>query len=94
MSYPNMILVPFLRSISFSFVIFLQKLSIPWTAMLTSIPTWALLATQSAQNWGFWMLLTKIPSYMTSVLRFDITQVSIRLHIYVENIIYRMVIKS
>ena len=51
-----------------------EKLSIPWIAMLTSIPTWALLAAQSAQNWGFWMLLTKIPSYMTSVLRFDITQ--------------------
>lgn len=51
-----------------------EKLSVPWIAMLTSVPMWALLITQSAQNWGFWMLLTKIPSYMSSVLKYDIKQ--------------------
>ncbi|XP_076290086.1 putative inorganic phosphate cotransporter isoform X2 [Lasioglossum baleicum] len=51
-----------------------EKLPTPWMAMFTSIPMWALLVTQCAHNWGFWMLLTKIPSYMASVLRFDIKQ--------------------
>ncbi|KZC08905.1 Putative inorganic phosphate cotransporter [Dufourea novaeangliae] len=51
-----------------------ETLPIPWRAMFTSLPMWALLITQSAQNWGFWMLLTKIPSYMASVLGFDIKQ--------------------
>lgn len=29
-----------------------------------------------AHNWGFWTLLTKIPSYMKTVLEFDIKEVS------------------
>lgn len=49
-----------------------EKLSTPWCAMLTSLPMWALLVTQSAQNWGFWMLLTKMPAYMGSVLGYNI----------------------
>ncbi|XP_017753622.1 PREDICTED: putative inorganic phosphate cotransporter [Eufriesea mexicana] len=44
-----------------------QKLSTPWAKILTSGPMWALMATQSAHTWGFWLLLTKIPSYFTSV---------------------------
>nr|XP_012143479.1 PREDICTED: putative inorganic phosphate cotransporter isoform X1 [Megachile rotundata] len=51
-----------------------EKLPVPWMAILTSAPMWALLVTQAAQNWGFWMLLTKIPSYMSSVLNKNIQQ--------------------
>ncbi|KOC64622.1 Putative inorganic phosphate cotransporter [Habropoda laboriosa] len=51
-----------------------EKLRTPWIAILTSIPMWALLATQSGHNWGFWMLLTKIPSYIASVFKMDIKQ--------------------
>jgi hypothetical protein len=28
------------------------------------------------QNWGFWTLLTEMPSYMNSVLKFDLKAVS------------------
>lgn len=59
-----------------SFIFYLQKLSTPWIAILTSVPVWALLITQSVQNWGFWMLLTKMPSYMNSALGYDIQQAS------------------
>lgn len=58
------------------FIFYLQKLSTPWIAILTSVPVWALLITQSVQNWGFWMLLTKMPSYMNSALGYDIQQAS------------------
>lgn len=51
-----------------------EKLSTPWIPILTSIPVWALLIAQAAQNWGFWMLLTKIPSYTASALRFNIQE--------------------
>lgn len=44
----------------------------PWRRILKSPPFWALLVTHSAQNWGFWTLLTEIPSYMKDVLQFDI----------------------
>lgn len=54
-----------------------QKLSTPWKSILRSVPVWALLMVQCAQSWGFWMLLTEIPSYMASIMRFDITKVSL-----------------
>ncbi|XP_012523232.1 putative inorganic phosphate cotransporter isoform X2 [Monomorium pharaonis] len=49
-----------------------EKPSTPWKSILLSVPVWALLIVQCAQSWGFWMLLTEIPSYMTSIMRFDI----------------------
>ncbi|CAL1689630.1 unnamed protein product [Lasius platythorax] len=51
-----------------------EKPSTPWISIFKSPPVWALLATQCAQSWGFWMLLTEIPSYMASIMRFDIKQ--------------------
>lgn len=49
-----------------------ENKSIPWKGILTSIPFWALLFVHCCQNWGFWTLLTKIPTYMSTVLKFDI----------------------
>lgn len=51
-----------------------EKLSTPWINILCSRPMWALLVTQSAQNWGFWMLLSKIPSYIGKVFNSNIEQ--------------------
>jgi hypothetical protein len=36
---------------------------------------WALIVVHCAQNWGFWTLLTEIPSYMDGVLGFDLKAV-------------------
>lgn len=58
--------------------IFFQKLSTPWIKILKSRPMWALMATQSAHTWGFWMLLTKIPSYFQAVFKVNIKEVSKR----------------
>ena len=44
-------------------------------AILTSVPMWALIVVHCAQNWGFWTLLTEIPSYMDGVLGFDLKAV-------------------
>lgn len=49
----------------------------PWRSILLSPPFWALMVAHSAQNWGFWTLLTEIPSYMKDVLKFDIKQNSL-----------------
>ncbi|KYM76069.1 Putative inorganic phosphate cotransporter, partial [Atta colombica] len=49
-----------------------EKPSTPWKSILGSLPVWALLIAQCGQSWGFWMLLTEIPSYMSSIMRFDI----------------------
>ncbi|XP_012272718.1 putative inorganic phosphate cotransporter isoform X2 [Orussus abietinus] len=49
-----------------------EKLKIPWVKILTSLPMWALIITHCCQNWGYWILVTKIPLFMKSVLGFDI----------------------
>ncbi|XP_011178026.1 putative inorganic phosphate cotransporter isoform X2 [Zeugodacus cucurbitae] len=44
----------------------------PWLKILTSVPFWILLVAQSTYGWGFWTMLTQIPSYMKGVLGRDI----------------------
>lgn len=49
-----------------------KHLRTPWGAILTSLPFWSIVVVHSAHNWGFWTLLTEMPSYMKGVLKFDI----------------------
>lgn len=49
-----------------------SEMKTPWKEICTSVPLWALLITHCGQNWGFWTLLTQMPSYMSHVLGFDI----------------------
>nr|CAD7197358.1 unnamed protein product [Timema douglasi] len=49
----------------------------PWTKIFTSLPFWALLIDHCGQNWGFWTLLTEMPTYMSSVLNFNISENSL-----------------
>eukprot|EP00045_Choanoeca_perplexa_P006649 m.57291 g.57291 ORF g.57291 m.57291 type:complete len:592 (-) comp13717_c0_seq2:131-1906(-) len=44
----------------------------PWKHMLTSSCVWALIINHTCQNWGFYTLLTCLPTYFNDVLRFDI----------------------
>lgn len=44
----------------------------PWADILTSMPFLSIAVVHSAHNWGFWTLLTEMPSYMKGVLKFDI----------------------
>jgi len=48
------------------------SLPVPWKSILCSIPVWALVVTHMAQNWGFYTLLTELPTYMKNILHFDI----------------------
>ncbi|EDW09103.1 putative inorganic phosphate cotransporter isoform X2 [Drosophila mojavensis] len=49
-----------------------EKLHTPWLSFFTSPAFLALIVAHSANNWGFWTLLTEIPSYMKNVLGKDI----------------------
>lgn len=49
----------------------------PWKDILTSLPLWAILVSHCGQNWGFWTLMTEIPSYMGHVMNFNIKANSI-----------------
>uniref|UniRef100_H2ZN04 Sialin n=1 Tax=Ciona savignyi TaxID=51511 RepID=H2ZN04_CIOSA len=45
----------------------------PWLSMLTSLPLLAILTGHFASNWGNYTLLTMLPSYMSSILKFDLS---------------------
>ncbi|KMQ91449.1 inorganic phosphate cotransporter-like protein [Lasius niger] len=46
-----------------------QKLRTPWKEIFTSLPMWAIIVAHCSQNWGYWTLLTEMPSYMTGVMK-------------------------
>ncbi|XP_067010450.1 putative inorganic phosphate cotransporter [Anabrus simplex] len=50
----------------------IRKPPTPWKAIFTSLPMWSIIIVHCGQNWGFWTLLTEMPSYMSYVLKFDI----------------------
>ncbi|CAH1100630.1 unnamed protein product [Psylliodes chrysocephalus] len=45
----------------------------PWKSIFTSVPFLAVIITHCGQNWGFWTLLTEIPSFMKYVMKYTIT---------------------
>lgn len=47
---------------------------IPWRALLTSLPLWAILVTQCGQAWAFYTQLTELPTYMKNILHMNIEQ--------------------
>ena len=58
-----------------SFFIF-QKLNVPWLAMAKSLPLYACLFAEVCGAWMGYTILTSIPDFMKSVLKFNIKSVS------------------
>lgn len=44
----------------------------PWSTIMTSIHLWAILVAHLGHSWGLSMLLTELPTYMKTVLHFDL----------------------
>ncbi|XP_076803041.1 sialin-like isoform X1 [Clavelina lepadiformis] len=49
------------------------KVRTPWKSMLTSLPILAIICGHFASNWGNYTLLTMLPTYLSSILKFDLT---------------------
>ncbi|KAI5639150.1 major facilitator superfamily domain-containing protein [Phthorimaea operculella] len=49
-----------------------KKMVTPWKAIFTSLPFISLIVAHCGQNWGFWTLMTEMPSYMSQVLGVNI----------------------
>ncbi|XP_011496713.1 PREDICTED: sialin-like [Ceratosolen solmsi marchali] len=49
-----------------------QPPPVPWRHILRSAPLWALIAAQIGHDWGFFTMVTDLPKYMSSVLKFSI----------------------
>jgi MFS transporter, ACS family, solute carrier family 17 (sodium-dependent inorganic phosphate cotransporter), other len=56
-----------------------KDLSIPWRSVLTSGPFLAIFVAHICSNFGWYMLLIELPTYMKQVLKFDIQQVSFKI---------------
>jgi MFS transporter, ACS family, solute carrier family 17 (sodium-dependent inorganic phosphate cotransporter), other len=43
------------------------ELNPPWKAIFTSSAVWAIVASHTAENWGFYTLLTQLPSFLSGM---------------------------
>lgn len=48
--------------------------STPWLMIITSAPMLALICAQIGHDWGFFIMVTDLPKYMSDVLHFSIKQ--------------------
>lgn len=44
----------------------------PWKSIITSVPMIALVCAQIGHDWGFYVMVSDLPKYMSDVLRFSI----------------------
>ncbi|KAM7343118.1 putative inorganic phosphate cotransporter isoform 2-T3 [Cochliomyia hominivorax] len=48
------------------------SMPVPWKSILTSLPFYGLIAAHSGFTWGFYTLLTEIPTYMDKILHLEV----------------------
>eukprot|EP00795_Rhopilema_esculentum_P016411 gene16411-7817_t len=46
--------------------------TVPWKELLTSVPVWAIIIAHFTENWGYYTLLTSLPTYLKLMLKFDL----------------------
>ena len=51
--------------------------TIPWAQLLSKVPVWAIIINHFCSNWGFYVLLTWLPTYFTQALGVDLSQVGV-----------------
>ncbi|XP_058795402.1 sialin-like [Phymastichus coffea] len=49
-----------------------NKISHPWKAMLSSPAVWAIITAHCSENWGFYTMITQLPTFMNDALDFDL----------------------
>ena len=58
-----------------TFITYKQDVKVPWKAIFTSLPVWAIVVAHFSENWGFYTLLTELPSFLKHRLHFDLSKV-------------------
>ncbi|KFB49315.1 AGAP006595-PA-like protein [Anopheles sinensis] len=49
-----------------------EKVYHPWMAIVTSKAVWALIVASFAENWGFYTLLTQLPTFLKDTMHFEL----------------------
>ncbi|XP_060519810.1 vesicular glutamate transporter 2-like isoform X4 [Cylas formicarius] len=52
----------------------MEEKSIPWKAIFTSVPYWAIIIAAVGESWGSTLLGTELPTYLSSVVGLDIEE--------------------
>ncbi|XP_066141650.1 putative inorganic phosphate cotransporter isoform X2 [Euwallacea fornicatus] len=50
----------------------LKGIRVPWRAILTSLPYWAIIVAAIGESWGSTFLITEIPTYLSKITDIDI----------------------
>eukprot|EP00058_Branchiostoma_floridae_P006257 XP_002591745.1 hypothetical protein BRAFLDRAFT_83517 [Branchiostoma floridae] len=45
---------------------------VPWLKLIRCVPLWAIVIGHTCSNWGFYTMLTNLPTYLKQILGFDI----------------------
>lgn len=51
-----------------------EDLKVPWKNIFTSLPVLAIVVAHFSENWGFYTLLTELPSFLKNSLHFDLSK--------------------
>ncbi|CAH4028612.1 unnamed protein product [Pieris brassicae] len=51
-----------------------KRVKTPWSKIVLCLPLWAAVIGHCGQNWGFFTLMTEMPTYMAKVLGMNLTQ--------------------
>ncbi|XP_067133318.1 sialin-like [Centruroides vittatus] len=49
-----------------------KNLSTPWTRIITSLPVCAIVLAHFSENWGFYTMITELPTYLKDALNYDL----------------------
>ncbi|XP_046664263.1 vesicular glutamate transporter 2-like isoform X2 [Homalodisca vitripennis] len=49
-----------------------KHVTYPWAKFLTSMPVWSIVVAHFCENWGFYTLLTQLPTFMKDTLNFQL----------------------
>ncbi|XP_046615491.1 sialin [Neodiprion virginianus] len=49
-----------------------EKVVHPWKDIVTSMPVWAIVAAHFSENWGFYTMLTQLPTFLSDTLDYKL----------------------
>ena len=70
----------FVHSLILSF--FSQDVPIPWKAIFTSLPLWAIVLAHFTQTWGLYTMMSELPLYFNQRLHLNLKQVTMTTNVY------------
>ncbi|XP_047130506.1 vesicular glutamate transporter 3 isoform X1 [Hydra vulgaris] len=49
----------------------------PWKMIFTSLPVWAIIVAHFTENWGWYTLLTQLPTYLKKIMKFSLQEAGV-----------------